>query len=306
MKLVFVLWLACAALPAHAGQFDYHLTPQKIAADTYVIIGKTEDFNFRNGGNVVNSGFIVTSAGVLVIDTGPSKRYGEQMRAAIGKITDKPVVKVINTHEHPDHFLGNQAFAARVIAATSQTIQGIRHNGEAFNGNMYRLNGDWMLGTEVVVPNQVQGEATETLGDHTISYFVFHGHTPGDLALFDRSTGVLFSGDLVFHDRSPTTPHADLKQWFAALDTLEKLPFKVMVPGHGPVVEDQRALAQTRDYLQWLQATLKAAAGQGRDMAEVLALPLPEKFRSLGVVQSEFARSISHLYPRFEQETLHH
>lgn len=306
MKLnVFLpVWLALTALPAAANSFDYGLIPEKIAADTYVFIGKTEDFNFNNGGNVVNSGFIVTSNGVMVIDTGPSKRYGEQMRAAIRTITSKPVIKVINTHQHPDHFLGNQAFFDVTIAAAPQTIQGIQRNGGAFSDNMYRMSGDWMLGTEVLAPKQAQAEATDTLGDHTISFLVFHGHTPGDLAVFDRTTGVLFTGDLVFYNRSPTTPHANLEQWFVALDALEKLQFKVMVPGHGPVVKDQSAIEQTRDYLQWLQATLKTAAERGMDMTEVLTQPLPEKFNSLSVVQSEFTRSITHLYPQLEQEAL--
>ena len=73
-------------------------------------------FSTGNGGNIVNTGFIVGSGGV-VVDTGPSQRYGKQMRKAIGILTRQPVSLVLNTHHHPDHFLGNQAFADRPVGA---------------------------------------------------------------------------------------------------------------------------------------------------------------------------------------------
>ncbi|HAW39797.1 MAG TPA: MBL fold metallo-hydrolase, partial [Pseudomonas sp.] len=46
------------------------------------------------GGNIVNTGFIVTDSGVVVIDSGPSRRYGEAMREAIARVTDRPIIKV--------------------------------------------------------------------------------------------------------------------------------------------------------------------------------------------------------------------
>ena len=117
-----------------------------------MIEGSTQDFSFANGGNIVNTAFVVTADGVLVIDTGPSRLYGEQMRAAIAAITDKPIVTVLNTHHHPDHFLGNQAFARERIRALPQTTALIKEEGGAFNENMYRLAGDAMAGTEVTPP----------------------------------------------------------------------------------------------------------------------------------------------------------
>jgi glyoxylase-like metal-dependent hydrolase (beta-lactamase superfamily II) len=152
--LLTLLLSALALQLAQANDFDYRLAPRMIASDVYVLIGSTDDFSFANGGNIVNSGFIVGPSGVIVIDTGSSRRYGEQLLGAIARVTDKPIALTINTHHHPDHFLGNQAFPPDTLAATPETIHGIRTEGEGFNANMYRLNGDWMLGTEVVVPTQ--------------------------------------------------------------------------------------------------------------------------------------------------------
>src|SRR5574343_1651862 len=151
-------WIAAMllALPLWGGaaEFDYGLKPQQVADGVFVLIGKTEDFDTRNGGNIVNTGFIVAPEGVIVIDSGPSLRYGRQLRAAIARITPKPVALVINTHHHPDHFLGNQAFADVPIAALAATRHDIARDGNAFAENLYRMAGDWMKDTEVQVPTR--------------------------------------------------------------------------------------------------------------------------------------------------------
>jgi quinoprotein relay system zinc metallohydrolase 1 len=289
---------------AAASDLDYGLKPEKIAPDTYVFLGRNEDFSVRNGGNIVNTGFIVTREGVVVIDTGPSRRYAEQARSAIAATTPQPVVRAYNTHQHPDHFLGNQVYADAGIAALASTAGAIGVEGKALTENMYRLNGDWMKGTEPVKPGQIVSAGEILVGGHTLSLLPLAGHTRGDLVVLDRTTGVLFAGDLVFYNRAATTPHADLAAWLAALDALEKLPFRVMVPGHGPVVSDLRAIRQTRDYLVWLRSALSNAAEQGLDMNEVIALPIPERFRAIALVDNEYRRSVTHLYPGMEQAAM--
>ncbi len=292
------------ALLLAAADMDYGLAPEKIADGTWVLTGRSEDFSFTNGGNIVNTAFIVTQAGVLVIDSGPSRAYGEQLRRAIARITRQPVVRVINTHHHPDHFLGNQAFAPDTLAALPGTIHGIHTEGGSFNDNMYRLAGDWMAGTEPVAPIHPLAAGPLELGGHQFELIALEGHTGADLAILDRSTGVLFAGDLVFHDRAPTTPHARLPAWQASLDTLEALPFRHLVPGHGPVANDAGPIRQTRAWLGWLDHTLRQAADEGLDMTEALALPLPAEFRRLAVVDAEYRRSVGQLYPALEQQAL--
>lgn len=288
--------------PCHAN--DYHLKPRTIAPDTYVVEGVNEDFSFGNGGNILNTGFIVTTEGVLVIDTGPSRLYGEQLRKAISGISSRQILRVYNTHLHPDHFLGNQAFANVPIAALAGTIAGMRQQADGFTDNMYRLVGRWMAGTEALLPTEVVKPGTATIGGHRLSFIGLQGHTQADLAVFDHTTGVLFAGDLVFNHRAPTTPHADIQQWIASLKKLEALRFRIVVPGHGAVAYSAEPLTQTAHYLDWLDNMLKKQADRGKDMVEVLISQLPSEFAALAVMPAEYQRSVSHLYPKLERQAL--
>ena len=301
-----IWWLTLLLLngAVFANDFDYALQPQQIAADTYVIEGKTEDFSKANGGFIVNTGFIVTNDGVVVIDTGVSRRFGEQQRAAIEKLTGKTIMRVYITHHHPDHFLGNQVYGDVPIYALPATRDGIKAEGETFSGNMYRLIGDWMRDTRISAPTQEAKAGKETIGGHELEVIALQGHTAGDLVLFDHTTGVLFAGDLVFNNRAATTPHATLKAWLQTLDSLQALPFKTLVPGHGKVASDSAPLAQTRAWLQWLETALQDAAANGLDMTEVMQTPIPAAFKDVALAENELRRSVSHLYPALEQANL--
>ena len=223
MKRLIALVAALLSASAGAADFDYGLQAQPVAAQVYAFIGRSEDFSTVNGGNIVNTGFLVGSGGIVVIDSGPSLRYGEQMRRAIGRVSEQPLALVINTHHHPDHFLGNQAFAGTPIAALPATIEGIAGEGNAFAENLFRMSGDWMKGTEVVIPNRPLTVGTTEIAGRRLRLIGLDGHAGADLAVYDEKSGVLFAGDLVFNGRAPTTPHADIAHWLAALDRLEAI-----------------------------------------------------------------------------------
>ncbi|CAM5475996.1 quinoprotein relay system zinc metallohydrolase 1 [Thauera mechernichensis] len=302
--LLLALLIALPLAAQQRSSFDYGLVAQEIAPGAYVIVGLREDFSFDNGGNIVNTGFIVGRSGVIVIDTGPSRRYGEQMLAAIRAVTPLPVVLTLNTHHHPDHFLGNQAFPQDTLAALPETIAGIRSEGEGFNDNMYRLNGDWMRDTEVVIPTRALSAGRQDIGGRDVEFLALGGHTAADLVVVNHDSGTVYAADLLFNGRAPTTPHADIPRWIAALEQLARLPARLWVPGHGDVSASLAPLHETRDYLEWLAGTMRDAAEAGMDMTEVFALDIPARFAQLALVDTEFRRSVVHLFPAAEQAAL--
>ena len=304
MRWILLFCLALS-LPAMA-DMDYALKPRQIAEDTWLLEGSTDNFAKANGGNIVNVAFIVTDAGVVVIDTGPSRRYGEALRQAIASVTAKPVIQVLLTHHHPDHALGNQAFKDVPIGALADTTKLLHEQGDSMAENLYRMVGDWMRGTEVVLPSEVLEPGVRTFGNHDLRLLALTGHTGADLAILDQSTGVLFAGDLVFYQRALTTPNSPgLAAWLADITTLQGLPWTLVVPGHGPISTDAQPFEQMRDYLTWLDQLLRDGAANGSDMTEMIRSPIPERFAAISLSRYELIRSVSHLYPRYEREQMH-
>lgn len=293
--------LGCLPATLWAGALRHDLKATQVADNTYVVYGEIENFNMTNGGNIVNTAFVDTADGVVLIDTGPSFRYAQQLKELIAETTAKPVVRVYMTHHHPDHMLGNQVFAPETIAAMPEMIANMAAEGDGFSDNMYRLVGDWMRGTELVLPATTIDGDSESIGGHTFRFIPLAGHTSSDLVIVDEHSGVMFGGDLAFFNRAPTTPHADLDVWQDALTKVDNISHSLLVPGHGPVDDKRAAVGQTREYLSWLQTTLTTAVDHGFSMTEAMALPIDQKFAQLGVVEEEFQRSVAHLYAGIEE-----
>ena len=291
-----------------ASTLDYKLEAKQIAKDTYVFEGANDDFSKSNGCNIINTGFIVTSEGVVVINTGVSKLYGEQQRQAIAKVTNKKIKLVLNLNLHPDYFLGNQAYADVPIAALAASIQGMKEEGASYTDNLYRICGDWMAATESKPATQVIQPGAVKISDsnHQLELIQLNGHTAADLVLWDKTTGVVFVGGLVFADRVPTTPHANITEWLKSLETVSKWntskQIKALVPSHGPYSKGLEGIEQTKEYLTWLDQSFKNAALQGMDISEVLRLPVPYKFRGFAALKPEYLRNVTHLYPTYEKQ----
>lgn len=283
---------------------DYGLKATKLAGGWYVIAGANADFTVENGCNIINTGFYIEEDRVWVINTGTSKRYGEQQNQLIQSISgSKKVEQVIALNLHPDYFMGNQAYSDQVLWATQKTISGIKAEGPSYEDNLYRLCGDWMKATEMVAPTHViKTDQFNSMGSKALTVLELAGHTDSDLVLFDAESGVLWAGGLVFHNRIVTTPHANLKVWLESLKQLKTLDPKVIVPSHGPVAWGTGAIDQTIDYVSWLDHHLQNAAESGLTMNELLEMGVPERFKGFAAYPAEYLRNLTHLYPTYEKK----
>lgn len=301
------------ATPAQAAKatLDYGLRARVLADGVWVVEGAVDDFTVDNGCNIINTGFIATDAGILVVNTGPSRIYGEQLRALIRRTTGRDATAVVHLNLHPDYFLGNQAFADLPRWASAVTAAGIRREAASYETNLFRLCGDWMKGTETVLPDRDLGSAIAagqwTVGGRVFELVELQGHTDSDLVLVDRRSGVVFAGGLVFARRVPTTPHAKVEDWIRSLEQLRQRPglsAAWVVPSHGPVHRGAYGAAQTQDFLRWLDAHFRRAATEGWDMNDLLQAPVPAPFRDWAAFRTEYVRNVAHLYPVYEKAAL--
>jgi quinoprotein relay system zinc metallohydrolase 1 len=293
-----------AATPALAQNFagQYQLDPQRIGDGIWLVRGADQAITPENGGAIANIVIMATDIGAIVIDTGPSLSYGRALEALAQRLTGTPVARVYITHLHPDHSFGNGAFAASEIHALPATHAELQRDATGLEDAMYRLLPGWIAGTQVVLPTHEITENTAVFRARTLELLALSGHSEGDLAILDVSSGTLIAGDLVFHNRAPATPHADLAAWLAALDTLEAIDHRQLVPGHGPICTDGTAIAQTRDWLIWLDQALREAVASGLDMTEAGNMPIPARFAGLAEARYELTRSVAHFYPKLEAE----
>ena len=112
MKRCFICLLGvCFFVISQANAVEWvKIQPLKIAPRTYVIEHGPHDEDPKvSRGFHNNPGFVVTNAGVVVIDTGSSYEIGKMILQKIRSITSKPVTYIFTTHFHGDHWLANQA-----------------------------------------------------------------------------------------------------------------------------------------------------------------------------------------------------
>ena len=88
-----------------------------------------------------NSVAVIGDSSVLVVDAGQFPSVARAQIAAIRKLTDKPVRFVVNTHWHPDHWLGNAEYAAAFpgvpIVSTRNTYELARTKALPFIDTAY-------------------------------------------------------------------------------------------------------------------------------------------------------------------------
>ncbi len=283
---------------------EYRPVAEPVADGLWIIRGADEPIAFANGGAIANSALIATDAGTLLVDPGPSLAYARALAELAKTTTGSAITRVYVTHLHPDHSLGAAFFDPAIVHALRATRDSIERDGPGFSDGMYRILADWMAGTAVVPPQGDVVPGPIEWGGRMFRLHAFSGHSAGDLVLLDERTRTLITGDLVFHNRAPATPHADLGRWQAALDELRAIPSDRLIPGHGPLDTTGKAIAQTSDWLRWLNEMLRDAVAHGLDMTEAGAMAIPPRFADLAVARYELQRSVSHFFPRFEAELL--
>lgn len=297
MKFLILIFLVFSSLKA----FDYKLKPIKLNENSYYFYGKEEYFSPSNGGDIANVSFIVTKNSVILIDTGSSYEYGLQIKEEIKKITSNPIKYIINTHHHPDHFLGNSAFESDIFA-TTYTANEITQNGDLYIVNLVNIIQSAMKDTKIKAPNKKLNTKTLDLDGYKLEVLYLDGHTKSDVAVFDLQTKTLYSADLVFYKRTPATAHANIKKWIKSLQELEQIDYSLLVSGHGVATTSKEPIKENISYLKFLDETLKESAKKGLDIYEILEKPTPKEFESFTMFKEEFERSVINLYPSYEKD----
>lgn len=308
LSLLFLLLTPAAGLAAALGPPLPDHPAERVAEDVYVIHGPLEFPNPRNQGFMNNPGFVLTDAGVVVIDPGSSVQTGEMVLRAIGKLTSAPVVAVFNTHIHGDHWLGNQAirqaYPDATIYAHPAMIELIRAGeGQAWVERMAQLTEGRSAGTRVVAPERaVRHGETFRIGGKTFRIHHYgKSHTTSDIMIEVVEPSVVFLGDNVLNRRLPRIDDGDIQGNIRTCTQILKAGLAVHVPGHGHS-GDRRISENFRAYLQTLYRSVKRHYEAGLsdfEMKPKVAADLKD-FADWSGFEEQLGRHISLAYLQIE------
>lgn len=261
------LLVLAASQAAIAQTGEPRMVAQQVSPSAWYVEGLGALGTPANQNFISNAAFVVTPAGVVVMDALGSPALATRLVAEIAKVTAQPVTHVIVTHYHADHIYGLQTFKAMGAKIIAHQAARAYLNSETARLRLEASRQElapWINGqTRLVEADEWVGRETQI----TVGGVVFQikpvgpSHTPEDMAVYLPSEKVLFAGDLVFRSRIPYVGQADSRHWIVALDNLLGFDTAVIVPGHGAISKEARKDMQlTRDYLIYLRTTMGAAA----------------------------------------------
>jgi glyoxylase-like metal-dependent hydrolase (beta-lactamase superfamily II) len=280
----------------------------QVAPAVFMFRGLPGEVEANNLGRLGNAGFIVGPEGVLAIDAGTSYLHGQALLKAIAQVTPLPVRMLVLTHTHQEFLFGAKAFQERGIAVHMQrrAAQLMAARCDNCLKTLNRVLGeDAMRGTALIKPDVLFDDSVELNSIGRPVKLLYHGHSsgPGDVAVFDVRSGVLFAGGLVDNQRIPDVQDSLLPGWRSALQALRTLPIKTIVPGHGPMAPPT-AIDTQRRYLDQLEAKVLALLKAGAALSEVpdaAALPEFERWDQSEIVHR---RNASVLFVRAERDQM--
>jgi cyclase len=226
----------------------------KVKENLYMLEASSPaDRSLFTGGNV---GVFVTDAGVVVVDT-KLANYGPQILDRIRKVTDKPVVTIINTHTHGDHNGSNEGFPTTVDIVAHANTKTNMAKMPAFSGEKAKF-----------LPKRTYTDklAIGSGKDAVELYYFGPGHTSGDTFVYYPALRVLQTGDMFPWRDAPLLDRANggsgvefpktLAKALAALKNAD-----TVIPGHSPVTTPKDLEEYQRfnaDVLSSTQEAIKA------------------------------------------------
>ena len=293
--LLCALWLASAA-PAWAQDFSkVEIRADKLSDHVYMLTGA--------GGNM---GLSVGPDAVFLIDD-QFAPLAPKIKAAIAKLTSKPVQFLLNTHFHFDHTGGNEAFGsdgALIVAHDNVRRRMSTNQLISFVGSSSPQPASPKVALPVVT---VAGDMRFHInGDEVHAFHVPRAHTDGDLVVHFIKSDVFHMGDVFFNGAYPFIDGGSggsAEGVIAAYDRVLALASDrtKIIPGHGPLAS-KADLQATRTMLSTVLERVKALRAAGRSDAEIRAAAPAAEFDARyggGFIKPEaFVAQLLGLLPR--------
>ena len=174
----------------------------------------------------------------LVVDTGLGY---QNLKHYVATITSKPLL-VVNTHAHPDHAGGNHVFdQVHIHRDELETLNYYTSEPvmlDTFMRFVKRKMPDHLRDKNKTLPALItidEGFQFD-LGNRILDVIHIPGHSPGSIALYDRQSASLFTGDMANPHLWMQIKYAgSMEEWLQSINKLRtyRYPVQQLLPGHG-------------------------------------------------------------------------
>ncbi len=224
----------------------------------------TENVYVETGMFACNLGLITTKEGNILIDTPMRPTDAVAWR---DEVSQKGATRyLINTEEHPDHtacsgffpgsLITHQQTRAKLTKMPTEEILGILKNIDPEGSSL-------LEGYQLRLADITFSEGLDLyLGGLKIQLFQLPGHSDGGIGVYLSDEKVVFTTDIVFHQRKSWLHEATPSQWLDSLKKIGELDVDVVVPGHGELCNKDYLLEQADIIEKWV-AVVQSAIAQG-------------------------------------------
>lgn len=216
-----------------------------------------------------NAGLVAADGTSLLVDTLFDLELTRAMLDAMRPVTQtRPIETLVNTHANGDHCWGNQLVPERAeIYTTVATAEEMRLVPPAriaalrqSDDDELRAWADYAFGDfsiDDVVPRFPDRTFTQSLslsvgGRELEVTDLGPAHTLSDSIVHVPDAAVIFTGDLVFVKGTPIAWAGPISNWLRACDQICALGAALIVPGHGPVTDDE-GVRQVQRYFEHVE-----------------------------------------------------
>jgi cyclase len=215
-----------------------------------------------------NSGVIVGSNGVILVDAKTSAAGAMELLADVAKITPKPVTTVFLTHSDGDHVNGLASFPKGVTIIAQENCK--TEMQAAPNAAAGGALADRM-------PTRTVTRNTEDMtidGVHLRAYHFAPAHTSGDLMVYLPDDKIMFTGDIVATQSPYALIHLEKNGtsdgWVTTMNGIIATDATTFVPGHGGVQTKADLQKRVADVTA-RRDQIKALVAQGKSLDDIRA-----------------------------------
>lgn len=218
----------------------------------------------------VTAGVIVTTQGLILIDTLLYPEESLQIKSFIETRLNQPVTHIINTHHHADHTTGTSFFPNAQVIAHRLCRDLLDTRGRESLERTKEGNSD-MSNVELVLPSIVFDDRMSIrVGEKTLHLEHSPGHSPDSIVAWIEEDNVLFAADTVMP--IPYFVDGSYDDFLASLKKLQGRGFENIVQGHGEIIlrgEVEKKIKSDINYLEKLRIAVDKALVSSTDEKKI-------------------------------------